>query len=106
MHSTTELRPAPRGLFVERPSPRLYDLIVEVLRVRHRSGRTKTYIHRMRWYIEFQRPQHPRKSAEVDEPFLVSLGRSRTWQARDRLTKHDLRSRAPGRIGRTIAVYR
>ena len=41
MQPTTRIRPAPLGLFADRTSPRLYDRIVEVLRVRHYSRRTE-----------------------------------------------------------------
>jgi hypothetical protein len=39
-------RSAPLGLFADRPSPRLYDAIIEVMRVRHYSRRTEeAYVH-------------------------------------------------------------
>ena len=75
MPSTAELRPAPLRLFADRPSPRLYDRIVEVLRVRHYSRRTEeAYLHWMRRYIEFHQHRHPRQLAEVDvNRFLTHL---------------------------------
>ena len=52
MPSPVEFRHAPLRLFADRPSPRLYDRIVEVLRVRHYSRRTEeAYLHWMRRYI-------------------------------------------------------
>jgi integron integrase len=65
MTSVTGQRRAPLGLFPDKPSPRLYDRIVEVLRVRHYSRRTEeAYIHWIRRYIEYHRHQHPRQLAE------------------------------------------
>jgi len=75
MQPTTRIRPAPLGLFADRTSPRLYDRIVEVLRVRHYSRRTEVaYIHSMRRYIELHEHQHPRQLAEGDvNRFLTFL---------------------------------
>ena len=39
MQFTTEHHPAPLGRFADRPSLRLYDSIIEALRVRHYSSR-------------------------------------------------------------------
>ena len=65
MPSNTELRPALLRLFADRPSPRLYDRIVEVLRVRHYSRRTEeAYVHWVRRYIDFHHHEHPRQLAE------------------------------------------
>lgn len=68
-------RPAtnePLGLFLGRPVPRLYDRVVEVLRVRHDSRRTEdAYVRWIRQYIEFQ--DH-RQLAEGDvNGFLTHL---------------------------------
>ena len=75
MPSTFELRPGPLRLFADRPSPRLYDTIVEVLRVRHYSRRTEeAYLHWMRRFIEFHQHQRPRQLAEADvNRFLTHL---------------------------------
>jgi integron integrase len=74
--STASLpRPAPLGLFPDRPTPRLYDRIVEVLRVRHYSRRTEeAYIHWIRRFILFHQHRHPRQLAELDlNRFLTHL---------------------------------
>ena len=41
MLSTVNLRPTQLGLFVESPRPRLYDHVIEVLRLHHYSLRTE-----------------------------------------------------------------
>lgn len=65
MTATTRQRRSPLGLFPDNPSPRLYDRIVDVLRVRHYSRRTEeAYIHWIRRYIEFYQHQHPRQLAD------------------------------------------
>jgi integron integrase len=66
---------APLGLFPDRPLPRLYDRVIEVLRVHHYSRRTeKAYVHWIRRYLEFHGKQHPRCLREVDiNRFLTSL---------------------------------
>jgi len=52
-------------LFPGRPASRLYDRVIEVLRVRHDSGRTEeAYVHWIRRFIEFHRHRHPRELAE------------------------------------------
>ena len=58
-------RRTPLGLTPDQPVPRLYDRLVEVLRVHHYSRRTEqAYVHWIRRYIEFQDYQHPRLLAE------------------------------------------
>jgi len=60
MAALTERRPPPLGFFPGQAAPRLYDRIVEVLRVRHYSRRTEeAYVHWIRRYIEFHRLRHP-----------------------------------------------
>jgi len=57
----------PLGLFPDTPAPRLYDRIIEVLRVRHYSRRTEeAYIHWIRRFIEFHQHRHSRQLAEED----------------------------------------
>ena len=65
----------PLGLFFGQSTPRLYDDVVEVLRVRHYARRTEeAYIHWIRRYIEFHQRRHPRELAEDDvNRFLTSL---------------------------------
>ena len=41
MNNSGASRPSALGLFPNRPTPRLYDGVVEVLRTRHYSGRTE-----------------------------------------------------------------
>ena len=75
MTTSTEQHRTPLGLFADKPVPRLYDRIVEVLRVRHYSRRTEeAYLHWIRRYIEFHEHQHPRQLAEGDvNRFLTHL---------------------------------
>ncbi len=75
MSTATHQRRAPLGLFPDRRSPRLYERIIEVLRVRHYSRRTEeAYLYCIRRYIEFHQHQHPRKLAENDvNRFLTHL---------------------------------
>ena len=65
----------PLGLFPGKPTPRLYDALIEAFRVRHYSRRTeKAYVHWIRRYISFHRNEHPRQLAERDvNRFLTSL---------------------------------
>ncbi len=72
--STTQRRP-PLGLHPGQPSPRLYDSLVEVLRVKHYSRRTeKAYVQWIRRYLVFHGRQHPRELSEGDvNRFLTHL---------------------------------
>ena len=46
----------PLGLFPDKPTPRLYDRVVGVLRVRHDSRRTEeAYVHWIRRFIAFNK---------------------------------------------------
>jgi len=75
MATATAHRRSPLGLFPGQPAPRLYDRIIEVLRVRHDSRRTEeAYVHWIRRYIEFHQHQRPRQLAENDvNRFLTRL---------------------------------
>lgn len=75
MPSPVSLPRAPLGLFPDKPQPRLYNSIVEVLRARHYSRRTEeAYLHWIRRYLEFHKYQHPRRLAESDvNQFLTRL---------------------------------
>lgn len=75
MSTPAHQRRSPLGLFPDKPVPRLYDSIIEVLRVRHYSRRTEeAYVHWIRRYIEFHEHQHPRQLAEVGvNQFLTHL---------------------------------
>jgi len=54
----------PLGLFSEQPRPRLYDRVIEVLRVHPDSRRTeRTDLGWIRRFILFHRPHHPRAFA-------------------------------------------
>ncbi len=66
---------SPLGLFSDSYAPRLYDRIVEVLRVRHSSRRTEqAFAHWIRRFIEFHHHRHPRQLAEGDvNRFLTHL---------------------------------
>jgi site-specific recombinase XerD len=63
------------GLFPDKPAPRLYDRIVEVLRVRHYRRRTEqAYVHWIGRFIKFHRQRHPRELSESDvNRFLSDL---------------------------------
>jgi len=65
----------PLGLFSGKPRPRLYDSIIEVLRVHHYSLRTeRAYVQWIRRFILFHRPRHPRELSEADaNRFLTHL---------------------------------
>jgi len=75
MSVATQQRRSPLGLFPDKPVPRLYDGIIEVLRVRHYSRRTEeAYVHWIRRYIEFHDHQHPRQLSELGvNQFLTHL---------------------------------
>lgn len=75
MTTAAQQRRSPLGLFPDEPVPRLYDRIVEVLRVRQYSRRTEeAYVHWIRRYIEFHEHRHPRQLAEHDvNRFLTHL---------------------------------
>ena len=75
MTTATEQRRTHLGLFADKPIPRLYDRIVDVLRVRHDSRRTEAaYLHWIRRYVEFHGHQRPRHLAEADvHRFLTRL---------------------------------
>ncbi len=75
MSTATRRHRSPLGLFLGSPTPRLYDRIVELLRVRHYSRRTEeAYIGWIRRFIEFHRHRHPRQLAEADvNRFLTHL---------------------------------
>jgi integron integrase len=65
----------PLRLFPDRRSPRLYDRIVQTLRVRHYSRRTEqAYVQWIRRYLEFHDHRHPRQLAEREvNAFLTHL---------------------------------
>lgn len=75
MSTPIRQRRPPLGLFPDKPAPRLYDRIVEVLRARHYSRRTEeAYIQWIRRYIVFHQYRHPRLLAEDDvNSFLTNL---------------------------------
>lgn len=75
MDAVTLQRRPPLGFFPDQAAPRLYDRIIEVLRVRHYSRRTEeAYVHWIRRYIEFHQHAHPRQLAEGDvNRFLTHL---------------------------------
>ena len=73
MTTIAQQRRSPLRLFPDKPAPRLYDRMVEVLRVRHYSRRTEeAYIHWTGRYIEFHQHQHPRRCP--DFPAHSALG--------------------------------
>jgi hypothetical protein len=52
----------PLGLFPGQPRPRLYDRMIEALRVHHYSLQTeRAYVGWIRCFILFHRPRHPRE---------------------------------------------
>ncbi len=74
MRLTTQVR-SPLGSFPGRATARLYDSLVQALRVRHYSRRTEeAYIHWIGRFIRFHQRRHPRQLAETDvNHFLTHL---------------------------------
>lgn len=75
MNPATEQVRSPLGLFPGQATPRLYDSIVQALRVRHYSRRTEeAYMHWIGRFIRFHQHRHPRQLAESDvNHFLTHL---------------------------------
>ncbi len=75
MTNSSQQRRPPLGLFTNKPTPRLYDHMVEVLRARHYSRRTEeAYVHWVGRYIGFHVRHHPRELAEDEvNRFLTHL---------------------------------
>ena len=73
--SSLAVKAQPLGLFPDRPQPRLYDRVVETLRVHHYSFRTeRAYVQWIRRFLEFHGKRHPRDLHEDDvNRFLTSL---------------------------------
>ena len=66
MNNSPGERRSPLGLFPGQGAPRLYDRVVETLRARHHSVRSRqTYCHRAKRLIHFNNLRH---SAEMAEP--------------------------------------
>ena len=60
MPAPASLRHPPLSIHPDRPGPRLYDRLIEVLRVHHYSPRTEeAYVGWIRRYLQFHRGQHP-----------------------------------------------
>lgn len=63
----------PLGLFPEQPQPRLYDRIIEVLRVHHYSRRTeKAYVGWIRRFLDFYPGRHPARMAKAEVTAFLS----------------------------------
>jgi integron integrase len=75
MSIAAQQRRSALGLFPDRSAPRLYDRIIEVLRVRHYARRTEeAYLHWIGRFILFHDRRHPRQLAEDDvNRFLTHL---------------------------------
>jgi len=75
MSTATGQRRLPLGWFPDRPVPRLYDRIIEVLRVRHYARRTEeAYLHWIGRFILFHDRRRPRQLGEDDvNRFLTHL---------------------------------
>ena len=75
MNDSAHCRPSPLELVPGRPTPRLHDRVVEVLRARHYSRRTEeAYIYWIRRFIVFHDRRHPCELAEGDvNRFLTQL---------------------------------
>jgi integron integrase len=70
---TASQRAEPLGLFSGKPRPRLYDSIIEVLRVHHYSLRTeRAYVGWIRRFLEFHHGQHPLQMAEPEVTAFLS----------------------------------
>lgn len=67
MTTATEQRRTPLGLFPDRPVPRLYDRIIEVLGVRHYARRTEeAYLHWIGRFVLFHDRRYSRQLGEDD----------------------------------------
>ena len=63
----------PLGLFSEKPKPRLYDRVIEVLRVHRYSRRTEqAYVGWIRRFLEFHHGRHPALMAEPEVTAFLS----------------------------------
>ena len=63
----------PLGLFSEKPKPRLYDRVIEVLRVHRYSHRTEqAYVGWIRRFLEFHHGRHPALMAEPEVTAFLS----------------------------------
>jgi hypothetical protein len=73
MSAAVDERRAPLGLFADQPTPRLYDRVIEVLRVHHYSRRTeKAYVGWIRRYIQFLGGRHPAEAAAPEVTAFLS----------------------------------
>jgi len=63
----------PWGLFPDSPQPRLYDRLVEVLRVHHYSRRTEqAYVGWIKRFLQFHPDRHPSQLAESEVTAFLS----------------------------------
>jgi integron integrase len=61
------------GLFPDQPAPRLYDRIIELLRIGRYSRRTEeAYVHWIRRFIEFHHGRHPSLMGEPEVTAFLS----------------------------------
>lgn len=75
MNAVASQRRTPLGLHPGQPTPRFYDRVIEVLRVRHYSRHTEeAYVHWIGRFVKFHRQHHPRTLSEADvNRFLTDL---------------------------------
>jgi integrase len=87
MTTATEQRRTPLGLFPDRPVPRLYDRIMEVLRVRHYARRTEeAYLHWIGRFILFHDRRHPRQLGE-DKDRVTTMPRAVVHRLQEHLQR-------------------
>ena len=73
MPSTAATTHSPLGLFADQPQPRLYDRVLELLRLNHYSRRTEdAYVGWIRRFLEFHQGRHPRLMAESEVTAFLS----------------------------------
>jgi integrase len=75
MHPLMQPSSTPLGFFPDRPRPRLYDRLIDVLRAHHYSCSTeKAYVNWIKRFLEYRQRTHPRHLDESDvNAFLTRL---------------------------------
>jgi integrase len=94
MSAATGQHRIPPGLFPDRPIPRLYDRIIEILRVRHYSHPTEeAYLHWIERFILFRDRPQPRQLAEGDvNRFLTHLAVKERHHVHESLVQESIKT--------------
>lgn len=73
MSVADQRRRSPLGLYPDKPSPRLYDHVIEVLRLHHYSLRTEeAYVGWIRRFLQFHPGRHPRNMGSPEVTAFLS----------------------------------